>query len=426
VADVPLGGTASRFDTLSLDPLRGRLYVAHLGDGLVIDVDLRRRTVVGRIAAPGVHGVLAVPELNRVFASATSVHELLTIDERTDSIIARARAGAYPDGIAYDPAAHELFVSDEQGGVEAVVDARTGQRTATVPLGGAAGNVQYDPVSDQILVAVQGRNELAIIDPRLHRVVRRVSLAGCAHDHGLLLDPPRRLAFVACDGNSRLLLFDLRTLTVEDSQPVGRIPDVLAFDPGLRRLYVAAETGTLTVFSEQHASLRKLSQAFLAPGAHSLTVDPRTHLVYIPLAHSGPQPLLRIMLPTGPTSGSATTGAGLSVPRPASAGPWQAIGNGSASGARPVARAAGIVANPKKMAFAIATSPPQKVNVFWTVLCNDNVGDRERSTSGSLTARAPLLRYPRLPKQFPNGPCTLYVTATLSSSGTALVRIYAY
>ena len=98
------------------------------------------------IAAPGVHGVIAVPQIHRVYASATDARQLFTIDSRTGRVLNRAPAGEYPDGLVYDPAERHVFVSDESGGIEAVFDA-AGRRIATVQLGGDAGNVQYDPGS---------------------------------------------------------------------------------------------------------------------------------------------------------------------------------------------------------------------------------------------------------------------------------------
>ena len=81
-----------RFDCTSLDPSTNRLYVAHMDAGQLLALDVRTRRVVETIPAPGVHGVLAVPSLGRV------------------------------------------FVSDESGGVETVFDVR-GHRVATIDLG---------------------------------------------------------------------------------------------------------------------------------------------------------------------------------------------------------------------------------------------------------------------------------------------------
>jgi YVTN family beta-propeller protein len=290
----PLPGGSSRLDYASVDSQRNRLYIAHLGGGLVIVFDTKKRRVVKTIPAPGAHGVLAVPSLGRVYASATDDHELLTIDERTNKVIARASAGDYPDGVAYDSADRRVYVSDESGGAETVFTAR-GKRIGSVPLGGEAGNVQYDSVSGLVLVAVQSRNDIAVISTRANRVARRVSLPGCEHDHGLLVDAPRRLAFIACDGNATLLTLDLGRMKITGRSTIGQSPDVLAFDTSLRRLYVSSESGDVAVFAERGRVLKKLGEAFLAPEAHTVAVDSRTHLVYFPLQGG---PVVRIMKPT--------------------------------------------------------------------------------------------------------------------------------
>jgi len=294
IATVPLPGGSSRLDYASVDSKRNRLYIAHLGGGLVIVFDTKKRRVVKTIPAPGAHGVLAVPALGRVYASATDAHQLLTIDQRTNKVIARAPAGEYPDGIAYDSADRRVYVSDESGGVETVFTAN-GRRIATVQLGGEAGNVQYDPVTRRVLADVQTRNEVAVINPRTNRVVRRVALPGCDHDHGLLVDAPRRLAFVACQDNAVLLTLDIRRWKIVGRTTVGQSPDVLAFDTSWHRLFVSAESGDVAVFAEHAHGLEKLAQGFLSANAHTVAVDSSTHLVYFPL-QSGPK--LQIMKPT--------------------------------------------------------------------------------------------------------------------------------
>lgn len=296
VAELPLAGGGSRFDYQSLDPAAGRLYIAHLGANLVTVVDTARLQVVADIPdIAQVHGVLAVPDLGRVYATATGDNQLVAIDARTLRVVARAPAGDYPDGLAYDPDTGHLFVSDETGGTVTVVDARTTQRLATIPLGGEAGNTQDDPVGRRVLTAVQSRDQLAAIDPRSDRVVGRYNLPGCRHPHGLALDAPARRAFVACDENATLLVVDLGAMRVVGTQTVGDTPDVLAFDAGLRRLYVAAESGVLAVFAERDGALAKLAQGPVAPAAHSVAVDTQTHRVYLPLA--GDRPVLRVLEP---------------------------------------------------------------------------------------------------------------------------------
>ena len=299
VTRVPLSGPAVRFDYTSVDPTTNRLWVSHMNASQLLAVDLRTRKIVKTIPAPGVHGVIAVPAIGRVYASATDAHQVLTIDARSGKVLASAPAGAYPDGLAWDPVERHVFISDESGGVETVID-QNGHRIATIPLGGEAGNVQYDAGSGHVLADVQTRNDIAVIDPKTNRIIRRIPLQGCASDHGLYVDSSRRLAFVACDENATLLTLDLRTMKVTGSASVGTSPDVLAFDPSLRRLYVSAESGVVAVFAETAHGVRKLGLSFLAPAAHTVAVDPRTHLVYFPLeSGSNGQPQLLVMRPTG-------------------------------------------------------------------------------------------------------------------------------
>jgi YVTN family beta-propeller protein len=299
VADVPLGGNTTRLDYESLDQGRHLLFIAHLGDSAVIVFDTQGQRVVTRI--PGVskvHGVLAIPELGRVYASATGTNEVVAIDEDTLKVTARAPGGVYPDGMAYAPDVQKLYVSDEHGGTETVIDVRTNSRVATIPLGGDVGNTQFDPVTKHIFVNVQTRKQLVEIDPAKDQVIARIDLPGAESNHGLLIEPQQRRAFIACEENHKLLVLDLETRKVKSSFDVGEDPDVLAYDPALKSLYVAAESGIASVFESQPSRVSKAGEGMVGPNAHVVAVDPATHKVYFPLKNVGGQTVLRIMSPS--------------------------------------------------------------------------------------------------------------------------------
>jgi DNA-binding beta-propeller fold protein YncE len=245
-----------------------------------------------------VHGILAVPELHRVYASATGSNELAVIDDSTLQIVARAPAGDFPDGVAYASKANKIYVSDLHAKTDTLIDAKTNQRLTTIALGGGAGNTQYDSVSEHIFVTVHGQNELAEIDPNKDQVIGRYPLPGCSEGHGLLIDSEHRLAFVACEENAKLAVFDLEAKKMTAIQSVSADPDVLAFDKGLSRLYVSAESGIISIFDERGRNLEKIGEGFFAANAHSVAVDSRTHRVYFPLQNVGGKPVLRIALPS--------------------------------------------------------------------------------------------------------------------------------
>ncbi len=128
---------------------------------------------------------------------------------------------------------HKLYVSDEHGGTDTVIDTASNKRIATIPLGGEVGNTQYDPASRHIFANAQTRGQLAEIDPATDKVVRRIDLPGAAGNHGLYIDSPARLAFVACEGNDKLLVLGLASQKIIGSFDAAKDPDVLAFDYSL-------------------------------------------------------------------------------------------------------------------------------------------------------------------------------------------------
>jgi DNA-binding beta-propeller fold protein YncE len=255
-----------------------------MGAGELIDVDVRTHMVVRTVAdLPDVHGVIVVPDKQRVFATATGNNQLVAIDEETGRVVFRAPTDIYPDGLAYDPIRRTVWTTNESAGTETLIDADTGVVRATVPLGGEVGNVLYDSLIDQMVVAVQGRNELAVIDPASHAATQRISTPGCDHPHGQALDVVNQVMFVGCEGNATMVTVDLSKKAVIDRHQVGETPDVLAYDPGARRVYVAAESGWVSIFDHDHGHLTTRGSARLADGAHSLALDPTNHHSYFPI-----------------------------------------------------------------------------------------------------------------------------------------------
>ncbi|HLG87072.1 MAG TPA: YncE family protein [Alphaproteobacteria bacterium] len=319
VADVPVGAKTGRFDYLSFDPESGRLFVSKMGSGKLLVFDSRNQTFVAELDGfPKVTGVLAVPALHRVYASVpgagigASVSAALGVaglssgsgavailDSDTLKEIARVPGGVFPDGIAYDPDDGKIFVSDELGGAIEIIDARTNKPVARIDAGGEVGNVQYDRTTKLVFAPVQSKDELAIVDPKSDRLVGRFPLPGSEHPHGLRIAADMGIAYVACDGNDRLLVVDLKGRTVLGTQPLGHDPDVLADDPGLKRLYVAGESGILSVFDiADPARPRAIGRVFAGENAHSVAVDPATHRLFLPLRNLNGRAVMRIIAPT--------------------------------------------------------------------------------------------------------------------------------
>jgi YVTN family beta-propeller protein len=298
IQDITLPGAANRLDYQALDAGAKRLYVAHLGDGTIHVVDLDKGTVTATVPrTPSVHGVALAADRHLLLASVSGTNEVALIDTSTLTATARVRAGTTPDGIAYDPVQGKAYVSNEHGHAETVIDLSTNKAKGSIEIGGEAGNSVYDPASGTVLVNVQDRNELVTIDPATDTVTGRIPVPDCASNHGLYVDGTNKLAFIACEGNAKLLVLDLQTRQVTARFDTGEGPDVLAFDAGLHRLYVASESGVISIFDEQNRALILKASGKLADNAHTVAVDQATHRLYFPLQDVDGHPVLRVMEP---------------------------------------------------------------------------------------------------------------------------------
>jgi DNA-binding beta-propeller fold protein YncE len=320
VGDYPLGASVNRTDYESVDARERRLYIAKMGGGQLLVFDLDRNKLVAQLDGfPKVTGVLAVPELHKVYASVPGSGivgslfvglgmaglsrghgEIVVRDTQTLKQRARLPGGVFPDGIAYDPENHRIFVSDELGSAISAIDGKADKLISYIEVGGQVGNVRYDAVTRKIYVPVQSHNELIAIDPARLTVTARHVLIGCEHPHGFIVAPKGTTGYVACDENDRLLTVDLSSGRILNKQPVAHDPDVLAIDPVSGRLYVATESGDLSTYDVAVPDAPKsLGDVFIAEDAHTLAVDPVTHRLYFALANLNGRAALRVLAPKG-------------------------------------------------------------------------------------------------------------------------------
>jgi DNA-binding beta-propeller fold protein YncE len=302
VADVDLPGGATRFDYQDIDQAKGNLVIAHMNDDAVIVFDLEQRSVAKVLPnIPTPRGVVIGDDVGRIFVSSTP-GRIVIIDNTSLAEIARVPTGDAPDGVGWDPKDKIVGVSDQSQGAVSLISGSGSGSSKMVPLGVETGNVQFDAgrgVFWASVVRSSPPDQLVAIEPVSGQVMTRIDLPGCEGAHGLRFHPDGKSAFVACENNDVLARVDLEGEHAVVTAPTGGGPDVLSIDPGLGWLYVASESGDLVVFDIGRPGLVTIDQEHPGDNAHSVAVDPATHLVYFPLmSGANGTPVLRIMRPS--------------------------------------------------------------------------------------------------------------------------------
>ena len=281
--DLP-GPAGKRFDYLTIDYDDHYLLSAHLAAGILYVIDVRTNKVVKAIpGVPGIEGVEYVPGLKKVYTSDSGDNKISVIDLKTMTVIKRLPTEAKPDGNAYAEPFRKLYVSDERGKAVAIVHVDKDEIVKTLKFTSETGMPQYDPVARKVYINLQDEDTFAVIDPATDTVVGKYPVGRCKGNHGMTLDPEHSRAFLVCEGNNLLTVFDLKANKPIAFFPVAAGADVAKFDPGLGRIYVACSSGAISVFQEDDPDhFRKLEDFPVQKKVHSLAVDIQTHRVYTP------------------------------------------------------------------------------------------------------------------------------------------------
>jgi DNA-binding beta-propeller fold protein YncE len=180
-----------------------------------------------------------------------------------------------------------------------LIDPEKRATVGTIRLPGKPEFPAMDSKSGLLFQNLEDTNAVAAIDVRQRSVVGQWPLAPCEGPSGMAIDSVQRRLFAVCSGNATLVVFDLERHRVITSLGIGGGPDSVAFDPGLHRIYTAGRAGEMTVIQQDRPdNYRVLDEIHTHYGAHTLTLDPVSHRVFVAYASFLAHPRIAVFSPT--------------------------------------------------------------------------------------------------------------------------------
>ena len=280
-------GGEGGWDYLTFDATAHRIYITRGTSVMVLDAD--KGKLVGTITGlKGIHGVALAPKHNRGFISEGGSDSVTIFNLKTLKTIAKVSVGGRPDAILYDPATDQIFTFNAQSKDSTVLNAETGKVTGTIPLGGKP----EFAVSDEkggVFVNIEDTSELVSIDAKALSVKNRWPLAPGEGPSGLTMDVKSRRLFAVCD-NEKMVVMNADDGQIIATPAIGKGPDAAAFDPITHLAYSSnGEDGTLTVIHETDDDKYEVVGTIqTAPGARTMTLDPKTHHIILFTAKTVP------------------------------------------------------------------------------------------------------------------------------------------
>ena len=295
--DLP-GPPGKRFDYLTVDSDDHWLLSAHLAAGLLYVIDMKTNKLVATVKdVPGVEGVEYVGEKRKVYTSDWQENKVGVVDLNKMEVVKRIPVDAKPDGSVYAAAFGKLYVSNERGKTVSAISVERDEVVGTLKFDSETGMPQFDGSDRLLWVNLQDLNQIAVIDPANDKVLGKYPVGDCKGNHGMAMDSAHRRAFLACEGNDQLTVFDIDAYKPVASVKLPKGVDVVKYDPGLGRIYAACSSGAIAVIQQDDADhYRKLEDFKVQPRVHSLAVDPRTHRVYAPEQEEDGKPVAKMVV----------------------------------------------------------------------------------------------------------------------------------
>jgi DNA-binding beta-propeller fold protein YncE len=280
---VPLPpGAKPGFDHADVYRAKRRMYVAHTGADRVDVIDCTKQTFVRSLSdLPGVAGVLAHEEHDLLVTSDRAAARVSVFRCSDEQLLGRVAVGAHPNGLAYDPQRHRLYVFNlgaplGENCTVSVVDLASMQVVAERALPGRPRWAVHDAERDRVYANIREPARIIVMDAA-HAEIVAAFVVPSAGPHGLWLESGR--LFCAADGGA-LVVLDRDRGAVIDALPLPGVPDVVMHDPELRRLYVAiGEPGVVCSFDSDR--LEHVETVETEPGAHTTGWDPLGRRLYV-------------------------------------------------------------------------------------------------------------------------------------------------
>jgi hypothetical protein len=265
------------------------LYVAHTGANRVDVIDCAAHDFERSLPdLPAVAGVLVDEADEFLFTSDRGCARVSIFRCSDQELLGQVPVAPHPNGLAYDRASRRLcsFNLGEplgEGCTASVVDVDRLKVIAELALPGRPRWAVYDEQRKVVYANIRDPESILVIDCGRAEIIRTYEVPADG-PHGLWLDGARLLC--AADGG-QLLSLDRDSGAVLQSLPLPGVPDVVWHDAELRRLYVAVgDPGVICTFSTE-GDLASLGTTDTETGAHTLTVDPVSHDVYVFCPESG-------------------------------------------------------------------------------------------------------------------------------------------
>lgn len=275
-----LPGTHGGFDFIRIDSMRNRLLLGHEGNKSFDVFDLSSQKLLKSVPTGTAQDAAVDSKRAEYYVSGNDPGRLVIVSATDLNILGEVPMAAATDLIASNPNTGLVHLCNDTAAEQWVIDPASRKVVATIQFQGrGVEDLAFDPQYQRLYQAVKGANTIAVVNPASDKVLAYWPLAPDTAPHGIAVVPEGNGLLVACSG--KLVLLDRANGKAVGRVDTGGRVDEMAYDPGLRKAYCASRQGKISVVAVASGQLTSLGDVPDEAGTGSITLDPRTHTVWI-------------------------------------------------------------------------------------------------------------------------------------------------
>lgn len=275
-----LPGTHGRFDFIRCDSSNDRLLLGHEGNQSLDVFDLKSNKLLKSVPTGTAQDAAVDVKHGNYYVSGNDPGRTIIVNSKTLTVTGVVPLPAATDLIAYDPVTGQIHECNDTAAEEWVINPATRKVVSTIHFKGrGVEDLAFGPGHKRLFQAVKGANAIAVIDPAVNKVLREFPLAPDKSPHGIAVVPESEGLLAACSG--KLVLMNRATGKILARANIAPHVDEMAYDPGTHLACCASRHGEISVVRVEKNQLKPLGSVPDERGTGSITVDPKTHRVWI-------------------------------------------------------------------------------------------------------------------------------------------------
>lgn len=297
-SSIAMPDVQGRIDHLAIDTDGRRLFMAALGNDSLEVIDLktaRRVHSIRGLAEP--QGVAYIPSVHRLFVANGKDGSVRSFDANSWTHLKTIQYGDDADNLRADSATGHVWVGYGSGALaEFDVD---GTKVGDIKLDAHPESFQFEKNGSRAFVNLPKSHKIGVVDRKSRSALANWSTGGARSNYPMSLDERNHRLFVVTRAPAELIVLD-----IGDGHEVAKLPaigdcDDVFYDEHRHRIYAIGGEGGISVFAQSDPDhYTEAGRIKTVPGARTGFFSPDLDRLYVAARKHESQPAeIRVYVP---------------------------------------------------------------------------------------------------------------------------------